>query len=367
MRLRKIVSGQEGAVALMVAVGFFVFVAFTAMVVDIGVILVTRNQLHNVADAATLAGARQLGKLYEGLAPSAQQSYVLAAADETLIRNAVLDAAGKNSAGGTAITINAADIRIGQWHTTTRTLTVTTTNPDAVEVTARRDATANGPITTLFAKLMGINTAEVVSISQRSGGIWTGVERPTAALTGAGTVEPGDLKLPVGISKSWFTSGFCDRNIKFYPTSASTCAGWNTFNVSPASANNLRDILQGEWAGTYEAPGFAVSDTINFTNGVAASDLFPSSPSKKGLVDLYNKFKNAAGVWETTVPVYDSTACNPSGPIQIAGFASVAVTNVLGPPDKIIEGTVKCHLVEPNSRGGGGEYGTKGSIPGLVE
>lgn len=366
MRQRKIVSGQEGGVALMVAVGLFVFVAFTAMVADIAFIQVTKNELHNVADAAALAGARRLGVIYEGLTTfAAQQSYVLSAAEETLISNAVRDAAGKNRAGGKSITIDDADIRIGQWHGTTRTLTVTTANPDAVEVTARRDATANGPITTLFARLMGINTAAVVSTSQRSGGIWTGVERPVAALTGISKVGPGELDLPIGISQTWFTSGFCDHNIRFYPSSDPIyCAGWHTFNLSPPNANTLsRDILQQMPPfGSYQAPGFEVGNTVEFIGGNLASAL----PDLKA---LYDANKNAAGVWETFVVVYQGASCsNPNTALPIAGFASVAVTNVLAPPDgQLIEGTVKCHLVQSDSRGGGAEYGTKGSIPGLVE
>lgn len=365
MCLQQIVSGQKGVVALMVAVGLLVFLAFTAMVTDIAFIQVTKNELHNVADAAALAGARRLGVIYEGLTTfPEQQSYVLTAADETLIRNAALDAAGKNRAGGKSITINAADIRIGQWNGTTRTLTVTTANPDGVEVTARRDATANGPITTLFAKLMGINTAAVVSTSQRTGGIWTGVERPVAALTGISAVGPGELELPIGISQTWFTSGFCDQNIRFFPTSDPIyCAGWHTFNLSPPNANTLsQDILQQMPPfGSYQAPGFEVGDSLEFIGGNVASAL----PDLKA---LYDANKNAAGVWETFVVVYEGTSCsNPNSALPIAGFASVTVTNVLAPPDgQLIEGTVKCNLVQPG-RGGGAEYGTKGSIPGLVE
>jgi len=86
---------------------------------------------------------------------------------------------------------------------------------------------------------MGIDTVDVISTFKREGGLWTGIERPLAALTGVGEVEPGELTIPVGISQSWFDSGFCDRNIKFYPTSDDTCSGWQTFDVSPASANNL--------------------------------------------------------------------------------------------------------------------------------
>jgi hypothetical protein len=72
--------------------------------------------------------------------------------------------------------------------------------------------------------------------------------------------------------------------------------------------------------------------------------------------------------------VYDAPCSdNPSGLICIVGFATVKITNVKVPPDtldpgaQVIEGTVQCNLVEPDKRGGGGHYGTKGAIPGLVQ
>ena len=49
------------------------------------------------------------------------------------------------------------------------------------------------------------------------------------------------------------------------------------------------------------------------------------------------------------------------------GFAQITITQILDAPSKIIDGLIKCDYVEPDSRGGGGNYGTKGSIPGLVD
>ncbi len=41
-----------------------VFIGFTALAIDVGYMMVARNQLHNAADASALAGARQLGENY---------------------------------------------------------------------------------------------------------------------------------------------------------------------------------------------------------------------------------------------------------------------------------------------------------------
>ena len=79
-----------------------------------------------------------------------------------------------------------------------------------------------------------------------------------------------------------------------------------------------------------------------------------------------------AHVWITTIVVYKSEDCaNPNQSIAIQGYATILLTDVIGPPvysDKLIQGTILCNYVTPsNTRGGGGKYGTLGPIPGLVE
>jgi hypothetical protein len=67
--------------------------------------------------------------------------------------------------------------------------------------------------------------------------------------------------------------------------------------------------------------------------------------------------------------VYEWHDCsNPNTQITVAGFTTVRLTDVKGAPDKTLIGKVMCDVVDSeDSRGGGGEYGTKGNIPGLVE
>jgi hypothetical protein len=54
--------------------------------------------------------------------------------------------------------------------------------------------------------------------------------------------------------------------------------------------------------------------------------------------------------------------------MPIAGFAQVVVYNVGMPSNKIVEARIRCDFVDPElTRGGGGNFGKKGSIPGLVK
>jgi Flp pilus assembly protein TadG len=367
----KIVSEQHGGVAIMVAICAVVLLSFAALVVDIGYGLVVKNQLHNVADAAALAGTRQLGRIYcPEIDPAnpcipydQQQSYVLTSTDRAAIVAEVLDTAQKNSAGGVSITVNDGDIRIGDWDIPTRTFTPTATRPTAVEVTARRDGSANGPISTFLGNIMGVSTLSVRATSVRNGQ----PEEPTAALTGVSYAPPGELDIPVAISRKWFTGGegaFCGQSIKFSPTTdPEACGGWTTFTNPKANDPIIQGILNGLRTGTYQTPGVTAGETeLTMING----DL--STPTFDALEALYNAKKDADGTWKTFVPVYDSDTCHPnkSEELIVSGFATVLITQVLGAPDKLIQGTVLCDVIEP-ARGGGAEFGTLGSIPSLVQ
>jgi len=345
---------KTGSVLVFSAVGLLMLVSFSALVVDLGFGFVARNELHNIADGAALAGTRQLGVIYEALPYSQQQTYVMSGADRTAILNAVNAVGSANQAGSASITINSADVSIGQWNMATKTLTVTATHPDAVRVKSRRDGTANGPITTFLAGIMGVT---VMNISAQA----------TAALTPISTTLPGELDLPVGISQQWFQANSCNNNIQFYPTnSAVGCAGWSTFEVGPANAARLRNILRGLDAGTFQTPGVTAGQTFEFIGGNVASAL----PDLRQLFLDKGAVNPDTGVfeWKTFVAVYSSTDCsNPSGPITIVGFATVIITNVLAPPaGQLIQGTVQCQLLE-TGRGGGAAFGTVGTLPGLVQ
>jgi hypothetical protein len=346
---------ETGSVIVFSAVGLLMMVSFSALVVDLGFGFVARNELHNIADGAALAGTRQLGAIYEALSYNDQQTYVMSGADQSSIINAINAVGSANRAGGASITINLADVRIGQWNPATKVLTVTAAHPDAVEVTSRRDGMANGPITTFLATIMGVT---VMNISAHA----------TAALTPISSTLPGELDIPVAISEEWFQANSCNNNIQFYPTnSAIGCAGWNTFEASPANASGLRNILQGLDAGTFQTPETTAGQTqFRFIGGNVAS----------ALPDLRQLFLNKGAVnpdtgvfeWKTFVAVYSSTDCsNPNGTITIVGYATVIITNVLAPPaGQLIQGTVQCQLVE-GGRGGGAGFGTVGSLPGLVQ
>jgi hypothetical protein len=387
-------NNQSGATAVLVAVVITVLIGIAAMAVDVGYVMATKNELQNVADAAALAGARQLGVIYSELPYEQQVNYVLDVADRTKIENAANDVAQKNKAGGKNIEIALNEIEIGTWDQNRDPRFIGGTNkPDAVRVAARRDDVANGPITSFFAIIFGRDNFSVFADA-------------TAALTGQGTTVEGEIELPAGISYYRFQNEYCNTPIRFYPTGTLYgCAGWHTFDMDPPNASRLRDILDGMTDSTFESPPTTAGESyLEYIGGNVASafpeleglfmergvmpdtpeQLYISPPDEElSLVDADSegalplldqdgnpKFKR---IWRTVVPVYDSMDCsNPNTSILTVAYATVEIHAVNGATVSpthakfTIFGEIKCDSLY-DGRGGGLDVGTKGTIPGLVE
>ena len=350
-RLLKPLNNSRGAAAVMVAITMTVLLAMAAAALDVGHALVARNELQNSADAGALAGARALGLLYEGMTPAAMGTYQLSGSDAATITTAVQSTAVLNKAAGVNVTVNAADVQIGLWSSATRTLTPTVDKPRSVRVITRRDGTANGPVSTFLAGVVGMTSVNVSASA-------------TAELTAIGSTPPGALDLPLAISELFFSQYGCGDSIMLYPSNGNpqSCAGFTTFNVSPSNDNRMRTIINGMIDGSYTTPPTTAGETqLQFTNGTLSTQTWTA------LVNLFNARKDSSGVWNALVPVYQGTACNPSGAIPIIGYANISITNIHGQPGATIVGNVSCPLFQGGGVGGGPAYGVFTTLPGLVE
>ena len=419
---------QNGSTLLFVAISLALLMGFSALAVDVGYLLVTRNELQNTADAAALAGATELGIIY---AEADEQNLTDFDIEpfKTRIQKAAKDVALKNSAAGEQIVIQDEDIRIAPWDWDINDL-----NPDlpgpatGVEVTARRDKniTPNGAVKTFFATIFSMFGADHATFNAAASA--------TAALSGPTILDEGELKLPVGISQTVFNKTqdqYCNQEIVFYPTQES-CVGWHNL-VQNEGGGQYSDTFLGLISGyddgkisgekwlsdtfpwwdenTHPNPLTspeitAYEDELYFSGGTIANLIanenskayvdwpettYPTNyeadyndmtagttinPKKEpapwqALFDFY-RFVDGDGdpeIWTTIAPIYDEAAgCdNPKGLILVTGYALIKIHGC-SPQTNEIKATIDCSPLVISGLSGGSQNGNiLGTIPNLVK
>jgi len=359
---------QRGATAIVVGLMMFVLMGVAALSVDLGYVYTVRSELQNIADAAALATARKLGDIYK--TSSAYDSSMDLAALVSVAR----DVAGKNRAGGTdGIAINDADIMIGTWNE--NTFTANGLPPNAVKVVVRKDSSSNDPVSTFFARILGVDAVDLTATA-------------TAALSSLSKAEPGAL-MPFGVSEALFVYDPCDGSAPYpvyFKEDVTDCFGWHTFKDTSTDIEDILDDMSGE---TFESPATEAGESFSFVKGYA--DVLAA---QEAMIELYNNAdKDADGNWRVNIVVYrplkppepstvytGDIGCGnltegdiPEGELrkehEIAGFATLNITgfgfDALGRPIMLVE--FVCDTAEDERGNGDAGYGTWGTVPGLVE
>ncbi len=350
----------KGSVTVVTVLALIVLIGFAALAVDVGYMMVRRNELQNIADTAALAATGELGAMYVGKPFYEQIHFTPPLEPLRAAARAVATATGVKG-----VTISDGDMQLGIWDPTKRTFTVTVGGPTAVRVSAHKDSAENGAFSTLLAGVVGIGTFNVSTVA-------------TASLTSLSTGNHDTPGLPVGISLHWFEEkgeDYCGQVIQFNPTKDS-CAGWNVYTQTKADDNDVRSILQQLLAGTYQIPETIAGVTAyTFMGGDLSANTFDAMTAlfnaRRVLNDGTVDMDSDPNTWTTTVPVYDWPDCsNPNkraGPIKIVGFTTVVISGIGGPSAKEIKATVLCNSVVAGPGGNGTSFGTYGSIPYLVQ
>jgi Flp pilus assembly protein TadG len=159
---------RRGAIAVFMAVSGVVLLGFAALAVDAGRLYLAKTELQVAADAAALAGANELlnerrlfgaGDLLTSFQVARQQAGAVAARNPVLGCGPQIDYNPGNKADG--------DLVIGYLSTLYNTGEAISfsdvTEFNAVKVRLRRDATHNGPVALMFARILGIDTADIVA------------------------------------------------------------------------------------------------------------------------------------------------------------------------------------------------------------
>ncbi len=138
---------SRGTVTVLVLAALIALLGAVSLSIDNGLMLATRTQLQNAADAAALAA---MAEVRGGLLQS-----------EAI--NAAIEVAGLHRAGGDPVEIDASDVQFGSFDYATGTFTPGGLGGiSAVRVTARRtNGSPGGPLDLFFAPLLGKDTANV--------------------------------------------------------------------------------------------------------------------------------------------------------------------------------------------------------------
>jgi Flp pilus assembly protein TadG len=357
-----VLSDQQGAIAILVALSLTVLIPMLAFVIDIGQALVVKQSLQNLADAAALAGARQLGRAYETRPPGATGG-ALSSGGQGQVSRVVADVSEKNQPPHHTAAVS---LEIGKWNAVAKTLSHGEALPDGVRVSAQAQ------VPTFVASAVGVKTIAVSAVA-------------SAALTGLSHVPSGTLVLPLGFARGWIAgSGWTVKSFTITRENIEPpCAAWSTFDRAPATQQQLQTVLEGIRNGGYSSPAATGGQTKFQFLGSQAGTAFAD------LLSLYSRRKSSqSGEWVAVIPLYDRATCESvSGSSTVVGFATAKLVvqtksggsqeqgsdkedkknddkGTQAGSDRVIV-TIIADQIRVG-RGGGTDYGTKGSIPGLV-
>jgi hypothetical protein len=384
---------ERGVTTLVVIFGLVALIAAAALAIDVGMIMESRTQLQNAADGAALAGARQLlgsdGTTVQ--IPAAQTAAVGTGASNVSVGNASL-----------SIRTDPADMEFGRWDFASRDQ-VPPTDPsdpeqvDSIRVTARMDNVANGPLTSLFAAVLGRT------------GFQIGAEA-TAWVGFAGNSLPGNVAFPIAVDCCQLAGPDCQSDycqyittnppnpcplddpqsvdtgdvscLQFFATGGQN-ACWTQFSESDSSVNtnDMVDIIQ-DGTDTEISAGDEVFVDNGTKTGVVneIDDRFQGNGYYNGNpsgTDRYAPFDGVNDSWVVGLPVIECQTginCASGDPMEIVGFVCFEIREVAGAPDKLIRGRFLCPsdpLFDECDLGttttGGLDFGLRADIPVLVD
>jgi Flp pilus assembly protein TadG len=361
-------KNERGSILVFVTVSLGALLAFAAWSTETGRAWQTKSQLQAAADSAALAGVGNL------LSPD------FLVVDEGAARTAATTYGPEHAALGVDITIAAADVEAGSWDMANQTFTAFPGNLDpdvmrAVRVVTRRDDTLNGPINTVFGRLLGLNSIPVNTEAIAEWGF-------------AGGGGPGIADLPIAIDccavagstpGSECTQDYCETVTNTVPSQCTLSNGetasclnfyetteqiacWTVFDGDhPAvSTDGLREVVAN---GNTDDIG---DEPIYLDNGTKT----PIVQDIKDRFDAEGTDTDGDGVvdsWVVSLPMVEcqdsSDKCASGDTQHIVGFLCLDIHEIIVTPNKIIKGDFIC---SSDSRCDMPGYGPGGSVIGSI-
>lgn len=258
-----------GAIAPLTCVLLVLILGMVAFAVDVSYMVLTAAELQNVADSAAMAGANKLGDsfvLYSMPTQTTANKTTLRSGAVTTATSTAQTYATYNNAGGVRMTLLSSDIECGYTDSTGAYTSYSSNNtnyPNTVKVTARRDSSANNPLSLFFAPVLGISTMNMTATATAS--LYAG----TINSFKVGTVNSGMLPVALDVN-DWntFVRTGADKggNINRDASGNPQMQIYGTVNQSPQLGNFGLISLNDSHVG---------SSTINswIDNGMRPSDV----------------------------------------------------------------------------------------------
>ncbi len=347
-RLHRLWRQDRAGVAAVAAVLLTSLVALTGAAVDIGMMAAVRSELQNAADAAALAGAGTLITWGADNTASAQPETALAEAQAM---------AYQNTSQGINLQLAVEDITLGLWSEDDHAFdpdhigaSSDPNNLSACRVIIRRNLTINTPVPTIFLGILGIDTVDISAMS-------------TGHLGWAGSVQGGQVDLPIAVKQDALTGGglICGQQISFHDEGSEN-SEWTSFFTWPANDPNVKKYVNGTW----QTPALEVGDDINLTNGNLSNNTFNALEARFQAEGTDLDGDGTADWWQVVLPVIADDGSGAST-AQIVGFANMVIHEVRDAPYKDIIASLQCGMVVPDSKTGGGNFGSRAATPVLVE
>jgi hypothetical protein len=348
---------RRGAVAPMTALLIIPLVGMLAFSVDVGYMVLVQGELQNAADAAALAGAEKLQGLYV-------QYYLPGQPEQTHIYNKAVNNTGTvdcpkytakrfsayNKAGNTFITVPDADVTFSydDGTGTIQAPAYPARFPNRITVVARRDSTANTPLSLFFGSIFSKNSVEMTAVASAT--IYAGEATSISAIPGVNAhILP--VALDINIWKEFLTSGksggpngtinYDDNGVPqlhVYPNPGNAPGSFGLIDTGPP-ANNVPAFR--DWIDDGQTPNDVqyLLDHAMLPVSTTAPKWWKCGPGLKStLVDNFAGVMGQPNLIPLFIPVnpnFDSSyqAAQGSGSnaqYNVCGFVGVTVTQADG-------------------------------------
>ncbi len=319
MKKHLIIADESGAVAIVVAIMLSALLAMAAFAIDIGHLMVVRNELRNAADAGALAGARQLYS-------AASTSTVLAI--NTGANTVASLAATANWSDGSSVEAPSSTIQRGHWcffcPSPTGGLGAFTANESVTSY-----ALSSFDFATLDADPNFINAVRVVASRGSAASFFAGILGPAFSsfslsadsvawrgFTGGGF--PAEAPIAICKDKIYINGAYNCENGVMSNSAGSETAAWTNLTqdpMTPSSAKSIKDLLSNDAALASQPINLGDMSTVG---GVAYS-VFDT---------FYNIWAPKTGKTELlklTVPMIECNGKNPGPSNEVVGAVTVEI------------------------------------------